>query len=78
MVSTCKSLRVRVCICGVGTYKLMFSCKNVPVFCERICWYMNVSVQLVHICVYVYLYEYVYNLIGIFMHLLGCLILLYF
>ena len=36
VVCTCKSLRVRVCICCVGTYLSMFSCKNMSVFCERI------------------------------------------
>ena len=37
-------------ICCVGTYKSMFSCKNMSVFCERICWYMSVSVWLVRMC----------------------------
>ena len=36
VVCTCKSLRVRVCICCVGIYMSMFSCKNMYVFCERI------------------------------------------
>ena len=38
VVSTCKSLRIRVCVCVccVGTYLSMFSCKNMSVFCERI------------------------------------------
>ena len=28
--------------------KLMFRCENMCVFCERICWYVCISVCLVH------------------------------
>ena len=48
VVSTCKSLRIRVCICCVGTYEPMFSCKNISAFSQRIFWYVCVSVWLVH------------------------------
>ena len=50
VVGTCKSLRLPVCICRVGTYESMFSCKNVSLFYERVCWYVCVSVWLVHMC----------------------------
>ena len=45
-----KGLRARVCICGVGTYEPMFSCKNMSVLPERICRYLCLSVWLVHMC----------------------------
>ena len=48
VVSTYKSLRVRVCTCGVGTYESMFCCKNMFVLYERMCWYVCLSVWLVH------------------------------
>ena len=50
VVGTCKSLRLPVCICRVGTYESMFSCKNMSLFYERVCWYVCVSVWLVHMC----------------------------
>ena len=48
VVSTFKCLRVRVCTFGVGTYESMFSCKNMFVLYERMCWYVCLSVWLVH------------------------------
>ena len=48
VVGTCKSLRLPVCICRAGTYESMFSCKNVSLFYERVCWYVCVSDWLVH------------------------------
>ena len=36
MVSIRKSLKVRVCICGVGTYELMFSCNNMSAVSQKI------------------------------------------
>ena len=48
VVGTCRSLRLPVCICRVGTYESMFSCKNMSLFYERVCWYVCVSVWLVH------------------------------
>ena len=50
VVGTCKRLRLPVCICRVGTYESMFSCKNMSLFYERVCWYVCVSVWLVHMC----------------------------
>ena len=47
MVSTCKSLRVQVCICGVGKYESMFRRKNMSVLCKIIYWYVCLSVWLV-------------------------------
>ena len=50
VAGTCKSLRVPVCICCVGTYESMFSCKNMSLFYERVCWYVCVSDWLIHMC----------------------------
>ena len=55
VVGTCKSLRLPVCICRVGTYESMFSCKNMSLFYERVCFGRYVCVSLFgwYICVYV-------------------------
>ena len=50
VVGTCKSLRLPVCICRVGTYESMFSCKNMSLLYERVCWYMCVSDWFIHMC----------------------------
>ena len=56
VVCTCKSLRVSVCISGVGMYEPMFSCKNISVLREV---FVGTCVSLFswYICVYVLCYE---------------------
>ena len=59
-----------MCISGVGTYKPMFSCKNISVLCEV---FVGTCVSLFgwNICVYVLCYEEVSVLIGMCIYLFG-------